>query len=278
MFKRKTLIVIAVILIILSGGVFLLGKAYVVPILMYHSINPVSSITMKALIVSPQTFDRQMHFLKSHHYNVVPLEYLATLIRYKKNIPPKTIAITFDDGYKDNYVYAFPILKKYNLPATIFLIVNEIGRPQQDRLNWEEIKIMQDSGLITFGSHTLTHPYLPELNSEPELKREISDSKKILEGRLGKNVDSFCYPSGSFNDKVRNLVIRSGYKTAVVSNPGKRFPNDDVFILKRLRISENSRNMFIFAEESSGFYTFIKDLKKEWKEIRRSGRIRNNEN
>ena len=124
-----------------------LRQKYVVPILMYHSINPHSDPCVARLIVSPQCFQRQMRFLKDNRYNVVTLKTLAELIKNKKKIPPRTLAITFDDGYKDNYTYAFPILKGYSLPATIFLILNEIGRPQNDRLSWGEIKTMRDSGI-----------------------------------------------------------------------------------------------------------------------------------
>jgi peptidoglycan/xylan/chitin deacetylase (PgdA/CDA1 family) len=218
-------------------------------------INPYA----QRLIVSPQAFERQMLFLKEHHYNVAPLETLASLIRDKKKIPPKTIAITFDDGNRDNYTNAFPILKKYGLPATMFIIVNEVGRPQGDRLSWDEIKLMQGSGIITFGSHTLGPEPLINIKSEEDLKKQIFDSKKILEEKLGRKMNAFSYPEGRFNDHIRQLVINAGYKLAVAANPGKKFPNDDIFALKRLRISSSSDNLFIFWIETSGFYNFIRE-------------------
>jgi peptidoglycan/xylan/chitin deacetylase (PgdA/CDA1 family) len=209
--------------------------------------------------ISPETFQRQMGFLKRHHYNVVTLKTIADLIRDRKKIPPKTLAITFDDGYKDNYTYAFPILKKYNFPATIFIIINEVGRPEDDRLSWDEIKVMQGSGIITFGSHTLSHAYLPEISSDQELKFEIFDSKRMLEEQLGREVSIFSYPGGRFNTKIKQFVRDAGYKVAVATNPGKRFPNNDIFVLKRLRISSTSNNLFVFWIETSGYYTFIKE-------------------
>jgi len=176
MSKRKALITLFGVIILLSvfSVNFIRGK-YLVPIAMYHSVNPVMRQEVKRLIISPETFERQMRFLKSHHYNVLPLNSVATLIKEKKKIPSKTIAITFDDGYKDNYIYAFPILKKYNLPATIFIITDEVGRG--DRLSWDEIKTMQDSGIITFGSHTLGSEPLINIKSEVELRNQIFDSK-----------------------------------------------------------------------------------------------------
>lgn len=261
--QPKTLkIIIKVILGAIAISLFLfivtLKANYVAPILMYHSINP-QPVAGKMLTVSPETFERQMHFLKSQRYNVLRLEELAALIKDKKKVPPRSLAITFDDGYKDNFLYAFTILKKYALPATMFIIIDEVGRPQNDRLSWDDIKIMRDSGLIVFGSHTLGPEPLVNIKSDEELKRQVYESKKILEEKLGRSVTLFSYPEGRFNAKIKNMVIAAGYKAAVATNPGKTFPNDDVFALKRLRISENAKNMFVFWFETSGFYNFLRE-------------------
>ncbi|MFA7272064.1 MAG: polysaccharide deacetylase family protein [Candidatus Omnitrophota bacterium] len=263
MLKRRRLVFLGIVFLI---GIFLsaafLRSRYNVPILMYHSISPKPNSSIELLIVKPEIFRRQMRFLKKHHYNVVPLSAVADLIRDNKKIPPRTIAITFDDGYKDNYTYAFPILKEYNFPATVFVIINEIGRPAQDRISWDEIALMQESGLVTFGSHTLTHPYFSKEVSPGSLKKEIRDSKKILEKKLGRKVDSFAYPVGRFDSRSRQEVIDAGYRLAVASNPGKAFSDKDVFALKRLRISRNCSNLFIFWVETSGYYNFMRELKR----------------
>lgn len=261
MFKRKRLVIILGVIFLLSF--FLVNftqQKYIVPIVMYHSVNP-DAVPENRLAVTPEAFERQMHFLKRHRYNVLPLEKLATLIKEGKKIPYKTIPITLDDGYKDNYIYAFPILKKYNLPATIFIIINEVGRP--DRLSWDEIKVMQNSGIITFGSHTLGPEPLVNIKSDEELKKQIFESKRILEEKLEREVGIFSYPSGAFNAKIRQLVIDAGYKSAVATNPGRKYPDDDVFALKRLRISSSSNNLFVFWIETSGIYTFIKEHRDE---------------
>jgi len=209
------------------------------------------------LSVSIKALERQLHFLKKNHYNVLPLEDLADLIKNKKKIPPRTIALTFDDGYRNNYTNAFPIIKKYNLPVAIFVIVEEIGRP--DRLSWDEIKVMQDSGIVTFASHAVGPEPLINIKSEEELKRQIFDSKKILEEKLKCAVRMFSYPEGRFNSHIRQLVIDAGYKLAVTTNPGKGYLNDDIFALKRLRVSERSNRAFVFWIKTSGFYTFMKE-------------------
>jgi peptidoglycan/xylan/chitin deacetylase (PgdA/CDA1 family) len=198
-----------------------------------------------------------MRFLKKHHYKVLPLGNIATLVRNKSKIPSKSIAITFDDGYKDSYTHAFPILKKYGLPATLFIIVNEVGR--SDRLSWQDIKDMQSCGLINFGSHAVGPDPLVKIASEEELKMQIFDSKKILEKKLDRTVDAFSYPEGRFNAKIRQLVIDAGYKLAVATNPGKNFANDDNFALKRLRISSTCDNLFVFWIETSGYYNFMRE-------------------
>jgi peptidoglycan/xylan/chitin deacetylase (PgdA/CDA1 family) len=200
-----------------------------------------------------------MSFLKRHGYRVIPLADLAALIKGGRRIPPKTVAITFDDGYKDNFTYAFPILKKYGLPATIFVIYGEVSRPQADRLSWEEIRLMQDSGLIDFGSHTLGAKPLVDIESAQELKRQIVDSKAKLEEKLGRPVDLFSYPEGRFNDTIRAWVVEAGYRAAVATNPGKKFANNDTFVLKRLRISSNCDNLLIFWVETSGYYNFMRE-------------------
>ena len=253
MFKRKKLIVVSGIVLIVAAIFFAsIGSLYMVPIIMYHSVTPEAKVEDR-IQISVNSFNRQMCFLKSHHYNVVPLAMVGEMIRDKKKIPFKTVALTFDDGYQDNYVYAYPILKKFGLPATVFIIVNEVGRPQGDRLSWDEIKKMQASNLIVIGSHTLDHPYLPEVKSEVELKRQIFDSKKILEQALGVGVDLFCYPAGSFNAHIKDLVIQAGYKLAVATGLGNRFSNQDVYLIKRVRVSETD-NLFDFWIKVSGYY------------------------
>ena len=259
MFKHKRLIIAVVILgvLIMSLANFARDK-YVIPILMYHSVD-LNPSKEDRLTLSPEVFDKQMRFLKEHNYNVITLEEVADIIRNKKKAPARAIAITFDDGYKNNYTYAFPVLKKYNFPATIFVIINEIGRPAGDRLSWDNISAMQASGLVAIGSHTFTHPLLTELVSQEEIKYEIEGSKKALEEKLGREVSIFSYPSGRFNEKVRQAVIDAGYKIAVATNPGKKFSDSDIFAIKRLRISQNCDNLFIFWVETSGYYNLMRE-------------------
>jgi peptidoglycan/xylan/chitin deacetylase (PgdA/CDA1 family) len=266
MLKRtKRLIAFGGIAVIcLASAVVFMRSQYMLPIVTYHSVQP-SVQHGNLLAVSTKTFQRQMKFLKKNKYNVMRLEQAAALIAQKKKISGRVVVLTFDDGNLDNYIYAFPVLKKYGLPATIFLVVNDIGKP--DKLNWDQIREMQDSGLITFGSHSMSHPFLDRITSDPELIKEISGSKQMLEASLARPVPMFAYPSGRMNKLVRRKVIDAGYKIAVTTNPGRSFAGDDVFAVKRLRISENSRNLFIFWFETTGYYNFIRENKLSKKNI-----------
>ncbi|MEW6101642.1 MAG: polysaccharide deacetylase family protein [Candidatus Omnitrophota bacterium] len=259
MFKPKILIA-AITVFVLAGALLfnLIQSQHVVPILMYHQLVSVSNPKYK-LAVSADSFDRQMSFLRKYHYNVLSLEELGEMITKKKKIPPKTVAITFDDGYKDTYTLAFPILKKYNIPATLFIIVNEVERIQGDRVSWQDIKEMQASGLVIIGSHTIGPEPLVNIKSEQEIKRQIFDSKKILEEKLGRKVNTFSYPEGLFNPAIRKMVIKAGYKVAVATNPGKNYPDDDIFALKRLRVSPTSDNLLVFWINTTGLYNFIRE-------------------
>lgn len=240
-------------------------KHYTVPILMYHYVNNEEPLKSR-LGVSPDSFERQMRFLRERKYNIVSLEELTDLIKNKKKMPPKTVAITFDDGYLDNYTHAYPVLKKYNIPAAIFVVINRVGKHlgNDDYMSWSQIRELSESGLITIGSHSMSHPNLSEIDSEEQLKEEIFESKKILENELNKEVKFFSYPFGGRSLEARRIVSLSGYKAAVGTNFPKGSPGDDIYALKRLRISENCRNLFIFWVETSGFYTRIKEQRDDY--------------
>ncbi len=258
---RRELKRFGILLAVLVGcGALAVGlrRAYVPPILMYHSVYPDAPYANR-LAVSTQTFERQMAFLRRHRYNVIPLSQLAALVREGRRLPLGTVAITFDDGYKDNFTYAFAVLKKYAIPATVFIIVQEVGRPQGDRLSWEEITQMRDSGLVEFGSHTIGPEPLINITDAREVRRQIFESKEMLQGRLGVPVRLFSYPEGRYTAAIRLLVKEAGYEAAVATNPGRGAANDDIFALKRLRISENAKNLFVFWFESSGWYSFFKE-------------------
>ena len=244
----------ATILLIVAVSVVLYARAqYVVPVIMYHKIDADSQTSR--LSVSLESFKSQMCFLKNNHYNVVKLEDLAGIVK-ENRFPSKTIAITFDDGYENNCLNAYPILRELGLHATIFIITAMVGT--EGYMTWDQILEMSESRVIAIGSHTMTHAWLPD-QPDQRLDSEIMGSKRSIESHLSKKAETFSYPSGGFNQNVRDKVIKSGYKIAVATNPGKKYPKHDLFAMKRLRISGTSDNLFVFWFEITGFYTWIKE-------------------
>lgn len=253
--KRRILVAsITTIIALACVAVFLTKAVYVVPVMMYHSIDANDAATK--LSVKPASFARQMEFLQKGHYNAVGLDKVALYIEKKEKTPLKTVAVTFDDGFENNYKDAFPALKKYNIPATIFVIVDRIGQPGY--LDWKELKEMSDSGVVTIGSHTMSHRFLTSLDAEG-IMRELKGSKDALERGLGKKVEYLCYPMGRHSDLIKRMAKESGYLCAVTTGNCKDTPsNHDIYAIRRVRVSRTSDNLFTFWIKTSGYYSWIK--------------------
>ena len=250
---------------------FIIWVAYMVhggrdaAILMYHSVGEVLPQD-KTINVSVEAFQQQMAFLKKHHYHVIPLLEVVELLKTGQKIPPKTVVITFDDGYENNYTLVFPILKRYQLPATIFIISRFIG--QEEQMYGRRVKFMTtamvkeiaDSGIVTIGSHTQHHLFLPKVSDPRMLEDEIIGSKKDLEGLLNKPVLTFCYPIGGYNPQVQEVVKNAGYKVAVTTFHKKSGSFNDIFALKRIKVTEEARNPLLFFLETSGYFLRMKKI------------------
>lgn len=272
---------------------------------------------------TPEFFRRQMQFV-SRHFNVISFHDLDRALRDLQPLPPRALIITFDDGYRDNYTTAFPILREFRLPATIFLATGHIGQvklfwwdqiaylikrteretihipelsetpvslaglparhraierilawlkqaPDEVRtglvdglssrldvempaglaegmhMSWEEVKEMAARG-IEFGSHSVTHPILARI-SEEQLTRELVESKREIEQRLGGEVVAFAYPAGRrsrINPAVCQAVARHGYRYAVAFDEGIITDLDkDRFTLPRIHV-ERDHSMSLF--------------------------------
>ncbi len=218
-----------------------------VPILMYHRVDIDGGDS--GLVVTPETFERQMEFLKIHNYKVVPLADLVRDLKAGLHIPQQTIAITFDDGSADNFKNAFPVLRKLDFPATIFMITGNIGR--DGWLTEEDLRILDQSG-ITIGSHTVNHAFLPDVTSQEALIRETGESKRHLEDLLGHPVTLFSYPAGGFTERSRRCVIEQGYEGAVTTNHGHG--RHDPYALHRIKVKDAGGNLFSFWIRTTGLY------------------------
>ncbi|MBR5782737.1 MAG: polysaccharide deacetylase family protein [Clostridia bacterium] len=163
-----------------------------IPVLMYHALGeePWSSIT--ELFVRPADMEAQLQYLQNNGYTPITFEDMGNL-----NNIQKPVMLTFDDGYDDNYTLLFPLLKQYNIKATIFIITELIGT--EHYLTEAQIKEMSDSGLVSIQSHTVTHRYLSDLG-EAELETEMVSSKARIEQITGKEPFVLCYPTGKFSE------------------------------------------------------------------------------
>lgn len=205
-------------------------KGYNVPILMYHAIDEYKGSGIKELYVTPKNFEAQMKFLKSSGYTPITFEDLPKINKIKK-----PILITFDDGYKNNK-NAYNILKKLNdskwkAKGVIFMIGNKING--RNGLSAKDIKNMSDSGIISFQSHTMTHP---NLTSTTSYVKELGTIKTKLEKITGKKVIAIAYPSGKYNNRVI-AETKKYYKYAVTTNPGIANTSSNPYELKRVRVN-----------------------------------------
>ncbi len=211
-------------------------------ILMYHEIGDVIAGTKPALIkmqssyyVEKNKFEGQMRYLHEEKFNVISLKDLLIHLNGWSNqgLPEKTILITFDDGHKGNYKYAFPVLMRYGFCATFFCTSSYIG--EASMLTWEEIKAMVDAGM-SVQSHTLTHPFLKQLGDE-EVRRELGQSKKIIEGQIGEKVEFISLPHGSYGRNYRRIAEEEGFMAGCSSIAGINGTLTDRYLLRRIHVS-----------------------------------------
>jgi len=223
---------------------FLVPRQKGVAILMYHSIDNNDVF----FTVKPEDFAKQMKCLKEKNYQVISLTKLVEFLESGEELPQKTAILTFDDGFQDNYTNAYPILKKYNFPATIFLATGLIGQEvitsqgSLSLLNWLQIGEMHQSDLIDFEPHTVNHLKLDQIDLI-KAETEIKESKRIIEERLNKKCYFFAYPRGCYNQQIIEILKNNGFKAARTVETGKIKKGDNPFKLKR--ISVNSTTSFI---------------------------------
>ncbi len=245
----------SVLVIGLAALAFWLPSQYYVPVMAYHSVavswyEPLNN-------VQAGHFEQQMRYLRAHGYKPLTIDQLVAEIRSGHRPAPKEVAIVFDDGYKNNYTAAYPILKKYGFPATVFVEVGHLGNPGY--LTWDDVKKMDSDG-IAIQSHALTGAYLPSLGHD-ELVRELTESKHRLEGRLGHPVEYIAYPVGGFSDDIKRLVRQLGYKAGFATNRGYDRTGTDIYELKRIRIKDTDGDFQLWLK-LSGYYNLFREKKK----------------
>lgn len=221
-----------------------------IPILMYHEVRDKNSMdrfskkTQYSNIVTKDDFDQQISFLKENGFNAMSLDQLISHISGNgrpANISPKSVLITFDDGYAGNYEFAFPILNKYELGATFFVVVNKMN--EKEMLTWEQAKEMARHGM-SIQSHTMSHPLLSQLD-EKRTKEELYKSKLTIENHMGAAVKFISLPNGDHNRYFKSTAIESGYLGGCSSRFGFNDVKTDPYFLKRIPI-KNSCDLNLF--------------------------------
>lgn len=184
-----------------------------IPIFMYHFVRDnTGDYEYPENMVKPSTLREQLQYLKDNNFETLYISDLENIQSYSK-----PIALTFDDGWQDFYINAFPIFKEFNMKATLYIITGLVGTPGYCTL--DELKELKESGIVDIQCHTVSHPRLATL-SDSEIVKEIEDSKKYLKDNLGIDSDTICYPYGSFNDKVISLSKEAGYSYGLAMDGG----------------------------------------------------------
>ncbi|MBI4355305.1 MAG: polysaccharide deacetylase family protein [Candidatus Omnitrophica bacterium] len=229
-------------------------------ILGYHAIRETIPAAIPpdevAPVLTARSFRRQIAFLVRHRYRVVSLETLCETLRTAAPLR-RLVAITFDDGDSGIARYAAPVLREHGLPATVFVIVDAIGRSPA-WLSWEELQRLRRQG-ITIGSHSLSHAYLPTVTREQAIE-EVRESKRRLEERLQQPVRHFSYPGGGFTPELQTIVRDAGYATALTTNRGQRRRQPDLFALRRVSMGEGSEAPWVLWAKTSGYYHAFRRL------------------
>ncbi len=207
-----------------------------VPILLYHSLDESGS----DLSLSPREFRRQMAWLHRHNYRVYTVAEYAVALAGSGLQRPAAV-ITFDDGYTNFLTHARPVLERYGFRAAIFIQTGYLGRTSGD-FSLLDLPLLDSGDLAALAaegheiaSHTVNHPCLPRLEP-PRARKEIEDSRKILEEITGRPVLSFAYPRGAYNRETVELVRAAGYRAAVTLRPGNRGRAEDIFTLPRVTL------------------------------------------
>jgi len=183
-----------------------------VPIIMYHDVRPIKDVSWD---ITPKHLEKHFKTIQEKGLTPITLEQLVEHLGTGASLPSKPILLTFDDNYLGEYLYAFPLLKKYNYPAVWSVHTNYVGsQVGKPKATWEQVKEMSQSGLITVASHTVNHLRLDKLSFD-KVDYELKESKRVLEEQLGINIDYFTYPEGDYIESVKAQVANAGYKAAL---------------------------------------------------------------
>lgn len=216
-------------------------RKIVVPILMYHRINvvtPAAPASSRPLSVHPADFARQMGWLKRHRYRTITQRELFEALMCGRPLGPRPIMITFDDGYRDVFFKASPVLMRLGMRATAYVVSGRISGRDPSFLTWPLLRALERRG-IEIGSHTVAHRDMTSL-SDAEMLEDLTSSRRALERELHHPVPWLAYPFGAYNERAETLARRACYLLAVTTRPGTVQSARQPFALPRLRILDST--------------------------------------
>ncbi len=208
-----------------------------VPILMYHYISvppPGADAVRRDLSVAPDLFESHLRYLQEAGYHSISLRDLVYHLTLGWPLPPKPIILTFDDGYRDNYENAFPLLKKYGFRGTFFLVTDLIDEGRAAYMTWPQIKEMYQAGM-EFGAHSRNHPDLRGKPSDYLVWQSLGPSETI-EYNLGERPRFYSYPSGQYDEKAIEVIRSAGYWAGLTIHQGMTHSSQRLFELQRIRV------------------------------------------
>jgi len=249
-----------------------------IPVLMYHHVNPRGNF----INVTPEKFEAHMRYLDKHGFTTLHTDEFQAILNGQKMPPKKPVMITFDDGWLDNWIFAFPALKKYGMKAVIFVITSlipEKGRRQRSdegkvaglpkhtecermigagsasevMVSWEEIREMTETGLIEIQSHTHTHRrfdklYADRMERNSFLKQDLQISKNIIEERSGRLCNAVCWPWGKYKSDYIETAQALGFGAMFTTEKGTNTGTTEPWRIRRVVIG------------NIGIFTFRKKL------------------
>ena len=210
-------------------------------VLNYHMVNPM----LISLAIDPTDFDWQMKYLVDHGYHTISPDELYDFMEGTGTLPDRPVLITFDDGYVDNYTNAYPILKKYNLKATIFIVTGFVSS-RKGYLTWDQLREMEQHGIMA-QSHTVTHAPLPELPDE-RIREELVESKRTAEAELGHPIDFIAYPTGVHDLHIVSIAKAAGYRGGFTVKYGNVDRSSNVYALERVPVFRTSATNVDFVD------------------------------
>ncbi|MBI3287332.1 MAG: polysaccharide deacetylase family protein [Chloroflexi bacterium] len=212
-------------------------REVIVPILMYHHVGelpPNPDPIRRDLTVSAENFEAQLRYLQDLGFETIRLHDLLYYLTSGRPLPAKPIILTFDDGYRDNYQVAFPLLLKYGYRGSFFVLTDFVDRGLEDYLTWPQIEELYRAGM-EIGSHSKDHPDLRNRSFE-FLVWQLLGSRQTLEAHIPEPIRFFSYPAGKYDAEVIAVLQSAGYWGALVETQGARHSLLRPYELQRIRV------------------------------------------